>query len=146
MFLGTTLFRPLYGTIFVLIIALLINGMTSGVQLIKTNMVQLGRELEEASSVAGGSWLYTFRRIVMPILAPVLLSVGTLTFISASRNIANIAVLASNDNRPLALLQLDYMVDGRYEVAAVVGMIVVMLTIGVAIMARMLGRRFGIHV
>jgi iron(III) transport system permease protein len=146
MFLGATVFRPLYGTIFVLIVALLINGMTSGVQLIKTNMVQLGRELEEASAVAGGSWLYTFRRIIMPILAPVLLSVGTLTFISASRNVANIAVLASNDNRPLALLQLDYMVDGRYEVAAVVGMIVVFLTIGVAIMARMLGKRFGIQV
>ncbi|MDB5729795.1 MAG: ABC-type Fe3+ transport system permease component [Noviherbaspirillum sp.] len=146
MFLGTTLFRPLYGTIFVLIIALLINGMTAGVQLIKTNMVQLGRELEEASAVAGGSWLYTFRRIIMPILAPVLLSVGTLTFISASRNVANIAVLASNDNRPLALLQLDYMVDGRYEVASVVGMIVVFLTLGVAVIARMLGRQFGIRV
>lgn len=146
MFLSTPLFRPIYGTVFVLIIALLINSMTSGVQLIKSNMVQLGNELEEASAVAGGSWLYTFRRIIIPILAPVLLSVGTLTFISASRNVANIAMLATNENRPLAMLQLDYMVDGRYEVAAVLGVVVVLLTIGAAIIARMLGRRFGIHV
>lgn len=146
MFLSTPLFRPLYGTVFVLIVALLINSMTSGVQLIKSNMVQLGNELEEASSVAGASWIYTFRRIIVPILAPVLLSVGTLTFISASRNVANIAMLATNENRPLAMLQLDYMVDGRFEVAAVLGVIVVFLTIGVAIIARQLGRRFGIHV
>nr|MBA2690511.1 iron ABC transporter permease [Burkholderiales bacterium] len=73
MFLGTPWFRPLYGTVLVLILALLINSMTTGVQLIKSNMVQLGNELEEASAVAGGSWLYTLRRIVMPILAPVLL-------------------------------------------------------------------------
>jgi iron(III) transport system permease protein len=146
MFLNTPVFRPLYGTVFVLIIALLINSMTSGVQLIKSNMVQLGNELEEASAVAGASWIYTFRRIIVPILAPVLLSVGTLTFISASRNVANIAMLATNENRPLAMLQLDYMVDGRFEVAAVLGVIVVFLTIGVAIIARLLGRRFGIHV
>ncbi len=146
MFLNTPLFRPLYGTVFVLIVALLINSMTSGVQLIKSNMVQLGNELEEASAVAGGSWIYTFRRIIVPILAPVLLSVGTLTFISASRNVSNIAMLATNENRPLAMLQLDYMVDGRFEVAAVLGVIVVFLTIGVAIVARQLGRRFGIHV
>lgn len=146
MFLGTALFRPLYGTIFVLVIALLIHGMTTGVQLIKSNMVQLGNELEEASAVAGGSWLYTLRRVVMPLLAPVLLSVGTLTFISASRNVANIAMLVSNDNRPLAMLQLDYMVDGRSEVAAIVGVFVVLLTIGVAIVARLVGKRVGIHV
>lgn len=146
MFLDTPVFRPLYGTMFVLIVALLINSMTTGVQLIKSNMVQLGNEMEEASAVAGGSWLYTFRRVVVPILAPVLLSVGTLTFISASRNVANIAMLVTNENRPIAMLQLDYMVDGRSEVAAVLGVLVVMLTIGVAIVARGVGRRVGIRV
>lgn len=146
MFLGTPMFRPLYGTLFVLLIALLINSMTTGVQLIKTNMVQLGNDMEEASAVSGGSWFYTFRRIVVPILAPVLLSVGTLTFIAATRNVANIAMLVTNENRPIAMLQLDYMVDGRSEVAAVLGVLVVLLTVGVATLARRAGRRFGIHV
>ncbi len=146
MFLDTPVFRPLYGTLAVLILALLINSMTTGVQLIKSNMVQLGNEMEEASAVAGGSWLYTFRRVVVPILAPVLLSVGTLTFISASRNVSNIAMLVTNENRPIAMLQLDYMVDGRSEVAAVLGVLVVLLTIGIAVLARIVGRRFGIRV
>ncbi|MBP1154063.1 MULTISPECIES: iron ABC transporter permease [unclassified Paenibacillus] len=146
MFLGTPVFRPLYGTIFILIIAVLINSMTTGVQLIKSNMVQLGSELEEASSISGGSWLYTFRRIIMPILAPVLLSVGTLTFISASRNVANIAMIVTGENRPIAMLQLDYMVDGNYEAAGIAGVFVVILTIGVALIAKWLGKRMGIRI
>jgi hypothetical protein len=45
----------------------------------------------------------------------------------------------------MALLQLDYMVEGRYESAAVVGVLVVLLTTGVAIVGRTIGLRFGLR-
>ncbi len=143
MFLTIPFFKPLYGTLFVLVIAVLINSVATGVQLIKSNMVQIGYELEEASFVAGGTWLYTFRRIVLPILGPVLISVALLTFNSAARNIANIVMIVTGDNRPLALLQIDYMADGQYEPAAIVGFIIVLLTLGFAFVARMITRRVG---
>jgi iron(III) transport system permease protein len=144
MFLTVPFFKPLYGTLFVLVVAVLINSVTTGVQLIKSNMVQIGYELEEASFIAGGSWLYTFRRIVLPILGPVLISVALLTFNSAARNIANIVMIVSGDNRPLSLLQIDYMADGQYEPAAIVGFIIVLLTLGFAFVARMITRRVGL--
>jgi iron(III) transport system permease protein len=143
MFLTVPLFKPLYGTLFVLIVALLINSVTTGVQLIKSNMIQVGRELEEASYIAGGSWLTTFRRIVLPLLGPVLISVALLTFNSAARNIANIIMIITGDNRPLSLLQIDYMADGQYEPAAIVGVIIVLLTLGFALIARLITRRVG---
>jgi iron(III) transport system permease protein len=143
MFLTVPLFKPLYGTLLVLVIAVLINSVTTGVQLIKSNMVQVGYELEEASFIAGGSWLTTFRRIVLPILGPVLISVALLTFNSAARNIANIVMIVTADNRPLSLLQIDYMADGQYEPAAIVGVIIVLLTLGFAFLARLITRRFG---
>ncbi|MBP1155402.1 MULTISPECIES: iron ABC transporter permease [unclassified Paenibacillus] len=146
MFLETPLLRTLYGTIFVLIIVVLISSMTTGVQLIKSNMVQLHSELEEASAVSGGSWLYTYRRVLLPILAPALLSVGIITFITASRSVAQITMLVTSKNRPLSILQLDYMVDGKYEAAAISGVFVVLLTIGVAILARTIGKKFGIKI
>jgi iron(III) transport system permease protein len=143
MFLTVPLFKPLYGTLFVLVVAVLINSVTTGVQLIKSNMIQVGYELEEASFVAGGGWLYTFRRIVLPILGPVLLSVALLTFNSAARNIANIVMIVTGDNRPLSLLQIDYMADGQYEPAAIVGVIIVLLTLGFAFLARLISRKVG---
>ena len=143
MFLTVPFFRPVYGTIFVLIVAVLINAVTTGVQLIKSNMVQVGYELEEASFILGASWVYTFRRIVVPILGPVLISVALFIFNTAARNVANIVMIVTGGNRPLALLQIDYMNDGQYESAAIVGVIIVLLTWGIAMMARAVGRRFG---
>jgi iron(III) transport system permease protein len=143
MFLNVPLFRPIYGTVIVLVVACILNSISTGVQLIKSNMVQLGQELEEASFVAGGSWGYTFRRIVLPLLGPVLIAVALLTFVSAARNVSTIAMLVTSENRPLAMLQVDHIVDGSFEAAAVIGVLIVLLTMGVAIIARALGRRFG---
>jgi iron(III) transport system permease protein len=93
--------------------------------------------------VAGGSWLYTFRRIVLPILGPVLISVSLLIFSAAARNISNIVMIVTGDNRPLSLLQIDYMTDGQYEPAAIVGVLIVCLTFGVAVIARTISRKVG---
>ncbi len=145
LFLDIPLFRPFYGGLFLLILASTLTSMTLGVQIIKSNIVQLGVDLEEAAWVAGGSRWYTFRRVVLPILAPVLLLVGVMSFISATRNISHVALLVTSSNRPLAMLQLDYMADARYEAAAVVGTVVVLLTVGVALLARHFGLRVGLH-
>jgi hypothetical protein len=41
------------------------------------------------------------------------------------------------------LLQLDYMMEGRYEPAAVVGVIVALMTGGIALAGRLVSRRVG---
>jgi iron(III) transport system permease protein len=143
MFLTVPFFRPLYGTIAVLVIAVLINAATTSTQLVKGNMVQVGAELEEAAYVAGAGRAATYARIVLPLLAPVLLSAALYIFSTAARNVATIVMIATGGNRPLALLQIDYMIDGQYEAASIVGVFIVMLTWGVAMAARGLGRRFG---
>lgn len=145
LFLGVPVFRPFYGSVLLLILASVLSSMTLGVQIIKSSMQQLGFDLEEASWVVGGSRWHTFRRVVLPILTPVLLSVGVIAFISAARNISHVALLVTSTNRPLAMLQLDYMVEGRYETASVVGVIVIVMTIGVALIARLSGLRLGLR-
>jgi len=100
---------------------------------------------KEASWISGGSWLYTLRRVVLPIVTPVLLLVGVLNFIYAARSISSLALLTTSRNRPLAVLQLDYMSGGQYEAASVAGLIVVMMTVGVALLARAFGFRLGLH-
>lgn len=136
MFLETPIFRPLYGTMAVLVTAVALSGMTRSVQLVKANLVQLGNELEEASWSSGAGWTYTFRRVILPLIAPTLIVVGILAFSSASRTASQVALLATSSNRPLALLQLDFLADGQFESAAVVGVIVLLLTIGAALLAR----------
>jgi uncharacterized membrane protein YkgB len=43
------------------------------------------------------------------------------------------------------MLQLDYMMEGRYEVASIIGVIVVMMTVGVALLARLFSARLGVR-
>ena len=145
MFLRVALFNPLYGTVGVLIIAVLFASLTTGVQLIKSNLVQLGADLEEASALAGGSWFYTFRRIVLPLIGGVLVTVAILIFASATRNVANIAMLVTNQNQPLAMLQLGFMADGIFESAAIVGVVTTVLSCGIAALAYAVGKRLGLR-
>jgi iron(III) transport system permease protein len=141
MILGTPAFRPLYGTLGAMIAATVLATLTTAVQIVKTTFVQLGFDLEEAARANGASWLHAIGHVLVPLCAPTLLLVGALSFISAAKSVSTIALLATTQARPVSLLQLDLLVSGHYESAAVVGVMVVLLTTGVALVARSLGLR-----
>jgi len=65
--------------------------------------------------------------------------------IVAARDVSTVALLASKETRTLSLLQLDYMMDGNYEPAAVVSIFVIALTTGIALIARAFGLKMGIR-
>jgi iron(III) transport system permease protein len=144
MVLSVPMLRPLHTSLWVLIVAVALGTVTVGVQMFKTTLLQVGVDLEEAGRISGGSWWYTYRRILLPVIAPAMVAVGLVAFVFAVRDISRIAMLAGSDTRPLALLQLDFIVNNQYEVSAVIGVIIVALTFGVALVARLVGLRLGI--
>jgi len=108
-------------------------------------MLQLGRELEEASIVSGASWFSTYFRILLPLLFPALLTVGLLVFISAARDISTIVLLATAETRTLSLLMLEFATEGQFEKATVVGALIVVFVVIAALIARALGGRVGLR-
>ncbi len=144
-FLGNPLLRLLYGSVALMVLAMVIAGMTLGTQILKSTIIQLGAALEEAARTCGASWWYGFRHIILPILMPTLVLVGVINFIAASRDIASIALLSSNTSKTLSLLQLDYMVDGRWEDAAVISVVVMIIATGAAFVARFFGIRLSVR-
>lgn len=60
---------PLYGTIFIIIVAHTINWVAYGTRATNSVMIQVHRELEEAGKVAGASSARVFMRIVLPLVA-----------------------------------------------------------------------------
>lgn len=135
----------LYGSTVSLIVTVALSTLTLGVQLIKGSLSQIHRELEEASWVVGTSTFETLWRIVLPLTARSIAVVAVMSFIAAARNIGHVALLVSSDNRPLSILQLEYMIDGRQEEAAVVGVVIVAATVLAALLARRLGSRIAPH-
>lgn len=145
LFLGTPLLRPLYGTTWILILVVALSVMTVSTQIIKSNLTQLGEELEQASWSSGATRIYTFRRIVVPLIFPSLVVVGILAFANAVRVTSYVALLSTSSNLPLSILQLEYTSDGRLELASVVGVIVMSMTIGTALLSRWIGYRVGLR-
>jgi iron(III) transport system permease protein len=136
---------PIYGTMAAMVIAMIISGFPLSVQVIKSFLMQLGDELEEASMVAGASWFCTYRRILFPLLWPCLIVVGLLEFISAARNISTVVLLATGQTRTLSLLMLDFTSGAELEKATVVAAIIVLLVVAAALVARVLGGKFSVR-
>jgi iron(III) transport system permease protein len=135
----------LYGSVYLLIIALFIKSMPFGVQIAKSVLLQLGPELEEAARISGGSWLQCYRRVVVPLLTPTLIVIGLLGFMSAARDISTIVLLGSSQSRTMALLALDYAFGGQFERGSVVAFLTSLVVIVIALIARFFESRVGIE-
>lgn len=131
----------LYGSTLSLIVTLGLASITLGVQLIRSQLLQVNRELEEAAWVSGASAWRTLLSIVIPLCARSIVVVAVMAFVSAARDISHLALLVSSDNRPLSMLQLEYIAEGRNEASAVVGVLIALIAIGAALVARRLGYR-----
>ncbi len=134
----------LYGTLTPLILALLIKELPIGVQMIRTAIAQTSHELEEAAKMSGAGFLQTFRRVTLPLIAPTLVSVFLLVFASTVRDISTVVLIAAPGTRTLSLLMFDFASSGRFESAAVVGVIIAVIALGVTAIAFRLGHRNGI--
>lgn len=145
MVIQVPIFAPIYGTLWVMILVSFLSAMTLGVQVIKVHMLQLGGEIEEAARLSGASWLATFRRIILPLTAPAVSVVAVLVFASTIRQIGLVILLSTGETRPLAVLQLDFLADGRLGPAAVIGVIIVLISLAAAALVRIISLRFGVR-
>jgi iron(III) transport system permease protein len=133
--------KLIYGTVFLLVLAIIIKEMPLGMQIFKAAVQQISPELEEASKAAGADWLEYFRRIFLPLLKPTLVSVAIIVFISAARDIPTVIFLSTHETRTLSLLMLDYIAEADQEKAAVLGVLLVLLIFALLCIGRFLGFR-----
>lgn len=145
MFLGTPFFRPFYGTLFLLVIASVLGGITLATQILKSNFVQLGNELEEASRMSGAGFWRTYFKVVFPLMAQTMVLVAVLKFMFAAQQTSSIILLATSETRTLSLLALDQVAAGYREVASITVIFIMLLTLGVALVARSFGLKVGIR-
>jgi len=145
MFLGTPFFRPFYGTLFLLVIASVLGGITLSTQILKANFVQLGNELEEASRMSGAGFWRTYFSVVFPLMAQTMILVAVLKFMFAAQQTSSIILLATSETRTLSLLALDQVAAGYREVASITVIFIMLLTLGVALVARSFGLKVGIR-
>jgi iron(III) transport system permease protein len=147
MFIKTPLLDRLFGTIWVLLIVMAVSGVTTGTNIFKGVLLQVGASLEEAGRVSGAGWWKTYFRIVVPVLMPTMVLVGMINFVHAAGATSSIILLASQDTQTLSLLALHYGASrgGQLEEAGIISLIILILTMAVALPFRHLALRLGVR-
>ena len=134
-----------YGTKLLLVLILALTVMTFSVQMLKSTFLQLGADLEEAGRVNGGSFWFTLRHILLPLMLPAMAVVAIMVFGSVSRQVGSIVLLTTGESEPLSVLQMGYLMAEDYSAAAVVGTLLVSMGVLLALLARKSGQQFGLH-
>src|SRR4051794_22345368 len=78
---------PIYGTLWLLLIAYLTVFLPLGVRTISGVMLQIDRSLEECAQMCGAPWAYRIRTVTMPLLRPGLVAAWLLLFIASVREL-----------------------------------------------------------
>jgi iron(III) transport system permease protein len=147
LFIGTPLLNVLFGTLWALIIVVLLQGKTTGVNIMKGVFVQVGADMEEAARVSGAGWIRTYFRIWLPLLMPTLILLAVMNFVSAAGATSSIILLASRDTMTLSLMALELSttaVNNR-EAASIISIFIIALTVTGALIVRYFGLRLGVR-
>jgi iron(III) transport system permease protein len=78
---------PIYGTLWLLLIAYLTVFLPLGLRTISGVMLQIDRTLEESAQMCGAPWGYRIRTVTMPLLRPGLVAAWLLLFIASVREL-----------------------------------------------------------
>jgi iron(III) transport system permease protein len=139
-----TLPIPIYGTIWVLLLAYITKYIPYGIRAASASMIQINKELEEASLTAGGTWFQTFRKVILPLLMPGFTAGWIYISIIALRELSTSILLYSYNSTVLSIMAFDLWEGGQYTYVCALGVLMVLLLVIMAFTARKLGAKIGI--
>lgn len=117
---------PIYGTLWILVIAYITRFMPYGIRTCSATLVQIHRELEEASMASGGSWLQTFTRVTLPLLRPALVTGWIYVALISLRELSSSILLYSPGNEVLSIMIWDLWQGGEVQALASLGVMMVL--------------------
>jgi iron(III) transport system permease protein len=132
---------PIYGTIWVLLIAYVTRFIPYGMRAASGSILQIHSELEEAAAASGASWWESFKRVTLPLLRPGLAAGWIYICIVSFREFSTSVLLATGESRVLSILLFTMFEQGQVTVVAAIGvlMIAVLLSI-VAVFYKFTGK------
>ena len=136
---------PIYGTLWILFVAYLTRFMPYGMRYASTSMFQIGRELEESAQMSGAGWFQTFRRVVLPLLAPGFVAGWIYILIVSVRELGSSVLLYSPGREVLSIVIWQQYRDGLFPQLAALGVLMVGALIVLVSVAYKLGAKIGVR-
>jgi iron(III) transport system permease protein len=116
---------PVYGTIFIIVIAHTINWIAYGTRTTNSVMIQVHRELEEAGKVSGASTPRVLGRIVLPLVAAGVFNSWIWVSMLSYREVTMALTLYSRKNVVISTVVWQFWGNGWVPEVAALGVILV---------------------
>jgi iron(III) transport system permease protein len=139
-----TLPIPIYGTVWILLVAYTTKFMPYGIRTTTATIIQIHSELEEASALSGGTWGLTFRKIVLPLLVPGFMAGWIYIAMVSLRELSTSILLYGFGSEVLSIVVFDLWESGQYPALCALGIIMTIILILLAFIANKVGARIGI--
>ena len=117
-FLAALIKTPLYGSIYLLLLAYVVRFFTYGQRSISGIMMALSMDVEESSRVCGAGWFKTMRRILLPLVLPGFVAGWLLLFITYMREVSMSLLLSRNGTETLSVALYDLLNYSPYGAMA----------------------------
>jgi iron(III) transport system permease protein len=134
---------PLYGTLAIIGVAYIAGLMPIAQRVTHAALTQIDAELEEASEAAGASRVRTFRKIVLPLIAPGLMVAFIYVLTLSFRVLSLPIMLFTSGNEVVSTIIYTSYIGGQYDILAATGVLLMMLLLSLTIVAFLIARRFG---
>lgn len=138
--LWTYLQTPIYGTIWILLLAHVAKMLPYGVIVSRSGLLQLHPELEESARMCGATPLRATAAITVPLIKPTLIAILFFVMLNSIKELSASILLYSSNSHILSVLTWHYMDNGDYQYAAAIGIIQTVIMIGIVLITRMLFR------
>jgi iron(III) transport system permease protein len=133
----------LYGTSLIVIVAFITRFLPIAFVTVGSGVRSLNPELEEAVRILGGNRFTVLVKVVAPLLKKTVLGAWILTFVLATRELSTAIFLSGPNTRVISVLTLDLSEQGRYEILAAMGVVLLVVTTAVVLLGmKLLGRDF----
>jgi iron(III) transport system permease protein len=136
---------PVYGTLWILLIAFVTRYIPYGIRYTHSGLLQLHKELEEASYVSGASWFSSMRRIVLPLITPSFLGGWIFIFLLSAKELSMSVLLVSPQTPVVSVAIFELWENAQVGELAAFGVIWTAILVTVAIVYYGFARRYGIQ-
>lgn len=132
---------PIYATLSILVMAVTIKQLPFAMAMTTQNMYQIAPEMEESSRICGSSFSDMLRRIMMPLISPAYFAGLNYIVIRAVGELELVLLLRGTQNEVLTTFLWEEWIDGSFQVASTVAVIMLVLTTSMYTISRLIGRR-----
>jgi iron(III) transport system permease protein len=128
-FLIALVSTPLYGTIWIIMIAYIVHYLPTGLRNGESLVLSVSRELDESARMSGASWWRAMVRIVMPLVAPGMVSMWLLLFVTYIREVSSSMMLFTFGTETISIALIQIMEYEPYGVSGAFGVLQTVLVL-----------------